>query len=267
MSRTLLALVLAALVVAPVLVAEDSAARTPERSLTGVVEKVDAKSEKEGSVVLRTAGEKAGLVFIGPPPAAIAAMGNKAAAKRRMIEAGVPCVPGSEGALPEDSKEVLRIARAIGYPVIVKAAGGGGGRGMRVVHTEAALLPAVALTRTEAQAAFGAARERHEDGALDAGGVQDGQGVGGVLLLGVGGRVARAVGAAVAARVERHHPEVARQVGHLHLPDARVDDRPRRQQQDRRAAPVDLVVAAHAVALDVAGGVGLAGAHLRMIMS
>jgi acetyl-CoA carboxylase biotin carboxylase subunit len=72
-----------------------------------------------------------------------------------MAKAGVPCVPGSEGALPDDSKEVIKIARAIGYPVLIKSAGGGGGRGMRVVHTEAALLPAVALTRTEAQSAFG----------------------------------------------------------------------------------------------------------------
>ena len=72
-----------------------------------------------------------------------------------MTKAGVPCVPGSEGALPEDPKEVVRIARGVGYPVIIKAAGGGGGRGMRVVHTEAALMPAVSLTRSEAQAAFG----------------------------------------------------------------------------------------------------------------
>jgi acetyl-CoA carboxylase biotin carboxylase subunit len=72
-----------------------------------------------------------------------------------MLKAGVPCVPGSEGALPEDPKEIVRIARAVGYPVIIKAAGGGGGRGMRVVHTEAALISAVTLTRSEAQAAFG----------------------------------------------------------------------------------------------------------------
>jgi acetyl-CoA carboxylase, biotin carboxylase subunit len=72
-----------------------------------------------------------------------------------MIKAGVPTVPGSEGALPEDPKEVVKVARKIGYPVIIKAAGGGGGRGMRVVHTEAALVHAVATTRGEAQAAFG----------------------------------------------------------------------------------------------------------------
>jgi acetyl-CoA carboxylase biotin carboxylase subunit len=72
-----------------------------------------------------------------------------------MKKAGVPVVPGSEGALPEDPKEIVRIARAVGYPVIIKAAGGGGGRGMRVVHTEAALLNAVTMTRSEAGAAFG----------------------------------------------------------------------------------------------------------------
>ena len=72
-----------------------------------------------------------------------------------MLRSGVPCVPGSDGALPEDAKEVVRTAKAIGYPVIIKAAGGGGGRGMRVVHTEAALQHAVQTTRTEAGAAFG----------------------------------------------------------------------------------------------------------------
>src|SRR5438270_8934250 len=71
-----------------------------------------------------------------------------------MIKAGVPTVPGSDGALPDDGKEIVRIARKIGYPVIIKASGGGGGRGMRVVHTEAALLNAVNMTRSEAQAAF-----------------------------------------------------------------------------------------------------------------
>jgi len=99
--------------------------------------------------------ERSGFVFIGPRPDTIRLMGDKVNAKASMAKAGVPCVPGSEGALTDDSKEVIRVARAIGYPVIVKAAGGGGGRGMRVVHTEAALLPAVAMTRTEAQAAFG----------------------------------------------------------------------------------------------------------------
>src|SRR5438105_11192916 len=98
--------------------------------------------------------ERSGFVFIGPKPETIRLMGDKVSAKIAMAKAGVPCVAGSEGALPDDSKEIVKIARAIGYPVIIKAAGGGGGRGMRVVHTEAALLPAVMLTRTEAQSAF-----------------------------------------------------------------------------------------------------------------
>ncbi|MCM5570690.1 acetyl-CoA carboxylase biotin carboxylase subunit [Burkholderiaceae bacterium FT117] len=99
--------------------------------------------------------EKSGFVFIGPRPDSIRMMGDKVSAKDAMKKAGVPCVPGSEGALPDDPKEILKIARAVGYPVIIKAAGGGGGRGMRVVHTEAALLNAVTMTRSEAQAAFG----------------------------------------------------------------------------------------------------------------
>jgi acetyl-CoA carboxylase biotin carboxylase subunit len=99
--------------------------------------------------------EQSGFVFIGPRSDTIRLMGDKVSAKQAMIRAGVPCVPGSEGALPDDPKEIIRIARKIGYPVIIKAAGGGGGRGMRVVHTEAALLNAVTLTKTEAGAAFG----------------------------------------------------------------------------------------------------------------
>jgi len=99
--------------------------------------------------------ERSGFVFIGPHPENIRLMGDKVSAKQAMEKAGVPCVPGSEGALPEDAKETVRIARKIGYPVIIKAAGGGGGRGMRVVHTEAALLNAVNMTRSEALAAFG----------------------------------------------------------------------------------------------------------------
>jgi acetyl-CoA carboxylase biotin carboxylase subunit len=99
--------------------------------------------------------ERSGFVFIGPTPDAIRTMGDKVSAKQAMIKAGVPCVPGSEGALPDDPKEAIRAARAIGYPVIIKAAGGGGGRGMRVVHTEAALVSAVQMTRAEAGAAFG----------------------------------------------------------------------------------------------------------------
>ncbi|HNN07593.1 MAG TPA: biotin carboxylase N-terminal domain-containing protein, partial [Azospira sp.] len=99
--------------------------------------------------------EKSGFVFIGPRPETIRLMGDKVSAKDAMKAAGVPCVPGSEGALPEDPKEIIRIAKSVGYPVIIKAAGGGGGRGMRVVHTEAALINAVNMTRTEAQTAFG----------------------------------------------------------------------------------------------------------------
>lgn len=98
--------------------------------------------------------EKSGFVFIGPRPESIRLMGDKVSAKQAMIEAGVPVVPGSPGALPEDPAEILRLASEVGYPVIIKAAGGGGGRGMRVVHTEAALLNSVAMTKTEAGAAF-----------------------------------------------------------------------------------------------------------------
>ena len=99
--------------------------------------------------------EKSGFVFIGPRPESIRLMGDKVSAKQAMISAGVPCVPGSGGALPDDPKEIVKVARSVGYPVIIKAAGGGGGRGMRVVHTEAALINAVTMTRSEAQTAFG----------------------------------------------------------------------------------------------------------------
>jgi acetyl-CoA carboxylase biotin carboxylase subunit len=99
--------------------------------------------------------EQSGFVFIGPRAESIRLMGDKVSAKQAMIRAGVPCVPGSDGALPDDPKEIIKIARKIGYPVIIKAAGGGGGRGMRVVHTEAALINAVTMTKTEAGAAFG----------------------------------------------------------------------------------------------------------------
>lgn len=98
--------------------------------------------------------EKSGFVFIGPRPDTFRLMGDKVSAKRAMIEAGVPVVPGSEGALPDDPQEIIRVAREVGYPVIIKAAGGGGGRGIRVVYTEAALLNAVTMTRSEAGAAF-----------------------------------------------------------------------------------------------------------------
>ena len=99
--------------------------------------------------------EKSGFTFIGPSPEAIRIMGDKVSAKQAMIKAGVPCVPGSEGELPDDPVQLKRIAKQIGYPVIIKAAGGGGGRGMRVAHTEAAHLNAVAMTRAEASTAFG----------------------------------------------------------------------------------------------------------------
>ncbi len=98
--------------------------------------------------------EKSGFVFIGPRPETIRLMGDKVSAKNAMKKAGIPCVPGVDGALPDNPAEITKIARSIGYPVIIKAAGGGGGRGMRVVHTEAALLNAVVMTRSEAQAAF-----------------------------------------------------------------------------------------------------------------
>ena len=99
--------------------------------------------------------EKSGFVFIGPRSESIRVMGDKVSAKQTMIKAGIPCVPGSEGALPDDPQEIIATARRIGFPVIIKAAGGGGGRGMRVVHTEASLLNAVTMTKTEAGAAFG----------------------------------------------------------------------------------------------------------------
>ena len=98
--------------------------------------------------------ERSGFVFIGPRAESIRLMGDKVSAKQAMVKAGVPTVPGSPGALPDDPKEIVKIAREIRYPVIIKAAGGGGGRGMRVVHTEAALINAVNMTRSEAQAAF-----------------------------------------------------------------------------------------------------------------
>jgi acetyl-CoA carboxylase biotin carboxylase subunit len=99
--------------------------------------------------------EQSGFVFIGPRPETIRLMGDKVSAKDAMKAAKVPCVPGSDGALPDDPDEVLKIGRSVGYPVIIKAAGGGGGRGMRVVHEESALLSSVEMTKAEAQAAFG----------------------------------------------------------------------------------------------------------------
>ena len=99
--------------------------------------------------------EKSGFTFIGPSADVIRLMGDKVSAIRAMKEAGVPTVPGSDGPIDQDSDRTLAIARRIGYPVIIKAAAGGGGRGMRVVHSEAALLNAVYVTQSEAKAAFG----------------------------------------------------------------------------------------------------------------
>ena len=99
--------------------------------------------------------EQSGFIFIGPKADTIRLMGDKVEAIRAMNAAGVPCVPGSGGPLGDEAAENIRIAREIGYPVIVKAAGGGGGRGMRVVHTEGALINAIATTKAEAKAAFG----------------------------------------------------------------------------------------------------------------
>jgi acetyl-CoA carboxylase, biotin carboxylase subunit len=99
--------------------------------------------------------ESSGFIFIGPPAAAIRQMGDKVAAIRAMKAAGVPCVPGSDGPLTSNAEENLRLARDIGYPIIIKAAGGGGGRGMRVVHSEASLVGAIGVTQAEARAAFG----------------------------------------------------------------------------------------------------------------
>jgi len=98
--------------------------------------------------------EKSGFVFIGPRADTIRLMGDKISAIKTMKKAGIPCVPGSDGPLPTNDQELLRMATNIGYPVLIKASGGGGGRGMRVVHTEAALLNAIAMTRAEAAAAF-----------------------------------------------------------------------------------------------------------------
>ncbi|OGT47741.1 MAG: acetyl-CoA carboxylase biotin carboxylase subunit [Gammaproteobacteria bacterium RIFCSPHIGHO2_12_FULL_41_20] len=98
--------------------------------------------------------EKSGFIFIGPSPDTIRQMGDKVAAIQYMRQLSVPCVPGSRDPIGEDDTDTLRIAREISYPVIIKAAGGGGGRGMRVVHTESHLLNAITLTRSEAKAAF-----------------------------------------------------------------------------------------------------------------
>jgi acetyl-CoA carboxylase biotin carboxylase subunit len=99
--------------------------------------------------------QKSGFIFIGPNPDVIRMMGDKVAAKDAMKKAGVPTVPGSDGALPDDAEECHAIAKKVGYPVIIKAAAGGGGRGMRVVHSDAHLGNAIQVTRGEAKAAFG----------------------------------------------------------------------------------------------------------------
>lgn len=99
--------------------------------------------------------EKSGFIFIGPSPETIRMMGDKITAIRTMKELDIPCVPGSGGPLGDDPQETLAIARKIGYPVLIKASGGGGGRGIRVVRSEAALLNTIALTQAEAKAAFG----------------------------------------------------------------------------------------------------------------
>ncbi len=99
--------------------------------------------------------EQSGFVFIGPRAETIRIMGDKVSAIAAMKDAGVPCVPGSDGPVSENSEDLFQIAHDIGYPVIIKASGGGGGRGMRVVHSEAALKTAIALTKSEAATTFG----------------------------------------------------------------------------------------------------------------
>jgi acetyl-CoA carboxylase biotin carboxylase subunit len=98
--------------------------------------------------------ESSGFTFIGPKSDAIRLMGDKVSAIQAMKKAGVPCVPGSDGPLGEDADENIRLARDLGYPIIIKASGGGGGRGMRVVHSEASLVAAITVTKAEARAAF-----------------------------------------------------------------------------------------------------------------
>lgn len=99
--------------------------------------------------------EESGFTFIGPKSETIKLMGDKVSAIRAMKEAGIPCVPGSDGSIGDDNKTNAAIAKKIGYPVIIKATGGGGGRGMRVVHNEAALFSAISITKSEAKTAFG----------------------------------------------------------------------------------------------------------------
>ena len=99
--------------------------------------------------------EQSGFIFVGPKAETIRVMGDKVSAIKAMKKAGIPCVPGSDGPLGDDSKQLMKTAKEIGYPIIIKAAGGGGGRGMRVVYSEATLLKSITLTRAEAASAFG----------------------------------------------------------------------------------------------------------------
>jgi acetyl-CoA carboxylase biotin carboxylase subunit len=99
--------------------------------------------------------ESSGFTFIGPPASAIRLMGDKVSAIQAMKAAGVPCVPGSDGPLGDDLDEIIKMGRELGYPIIIKASAGGGGRGMRVVHAEASLTAAITVTKAEARAAFG----------------------------------------------------------------------------------------------------------------
>lgn len=99
--------------------------------------------------------EQSGFTFVGPKAETIRVMGDKVSAIKAMKKAGIPCVPGSDGPLGDDSKQLMKTAKEIGYPIIIKAAGGGGGRGMRVVYSEATLLKSITLTRAEAASAFG----------------------------------------------------------------------------------------------------------------
>lgn len=99
--------------------------------------------------------EESGFIFVGPRAETIRLMGDKISAKEAMIKTNVPCVPGSEGAIPDDDNEALAMGKKVGYPVIIKATGGGGGRGMRVVEKHEDLLESITLTKTEARGAFG----------------------------------------------------------------------------------------------------------------
>src|SRR5204863_418999 len=140
----------------PALPAAGSAAPKPnEHVITAPMVGTFYASPTPGAKPFAERVEKSGFVFVGPKAETIRILGDKVSAIQVMKSHGVPCVQGSDGLLGDNSDENLRIARDIGYPVIIKASGGGGGRGMRVVHTEASLLNAIGITRTEARAAFG----------------------------------------------------------------------------------------------------------------